>query len=466
MLVAHYANLRIADPKHVREPQTAIMLLDGISGMMILANGLTIGLNSEFSEHQVLQSMDTFFAAFFIVEVVLKLLLHGCRRHFSGPDLRWNCFDAIVAFFFALELSMHHLYSKQVADPDAEGVDLYQNTLLRLARLAGLTRLMRLFRVLRLRVFKELVLMVKGVVAGMRTLAWAIVLLFFIVYIIAVLARHTIGGDRVALGDVYGTVLFSDMMWSMFMIFRILMQDGALPDGTPIAGRLYELYGVGFMLPYMLCLLFAFFGIFNLMTALFVESVMDAAKQKQQVMAGPERLRIAQKLRELILRFSGQQAPEKRCRGVHRSFRQLMRTNPFSVYDAAMAAADEMVSQLQPAQFEYEMEVNISRQMFLEAIRDPRVHALLDDLEVHLSDRSELFDVLDADGSGVIDIGELICGLMKLRSGGTDKSDVVATLLGIRAVQARVKNIEDGVAALAAGAATPAGRGSEHSAMV
>lgn len=98
-------------------------------------------------------------------------------------------------------------------------------------------------------------------------------------------------------------------------------QDGALPDGTPIAGRLYELYGVGFMLPYMLCLLFAFFGIFNLMTALFVESVMDAAKQKQQVMAGPERLRIAQKLRELILRFSGQQAPEKRCRGVHRSFR-------------------------------------------------------------------------------------------------------------------------------------------------
>lgn len=29
-----------------------------------------------------------------------------------------------------------------------------------------------------------------------------------------------------------------------------------------------------------------------------------------------------------------------------------------------------------------------------------------------------LFDVLDADGSGAIDISELISGLMKLRSGG------------------------------------------------
>lgn len=67
--------------------------------------------------------------------------------------------------------------------------------------------------------------MVKGVVAGMRTLFWAIVMLLLFVYTSAVLMRQTVGVDRVQLDDDYGTVLFSDMVWSMFMIFRILMQD-------------------------------------------------------------------------------------------------------------------------------------------------------------------------------------------------------------------------------------------------
>lgn len=35
-----------------------------------------------------------------------------------------------------------------------------------------------------------------------------------------------------------------------------------------------------------------------------------------------------------------------------------------------------------------------------------------------MADRSDLFDVLDADNSGAIDISELIAGLMKLRNGG------------------------------------------------
>merc|ERR1712039_808687 len=77
---------------------------------------------------------------------------------------------------------------------------------------------------------------------------------------------------------------------------------------------------------------------------------------------------------------------------------------------------------------------HVTRDMFLQQIQTPQVVELLDELEIHVGDRMELFDVIDADSSGSIDISELILGLLKLRSGGADKTDVVSAILGIRSI--------------------------------
>ncbi len=37
-----------------------------------------------------------------------------------------------------------------------------------------------------------------------------------------------------------------------------------------------------------------------------------------------------------------------------------------------------------------------------------------------VADRGDIFDVLDADGSGFVDLSELIAGLLKLRTGCAD----------------------------------------------
>merc|ERR1719183_3067515 len=103
-----------------------------------------------------------------------------------------------------------------------------------LARLARLTRLLRLVRVLRMRIFKELLVMVKGVLAGMRTLFWAFVMFLAMVYACAVLLRQTVGLDRHVMNDQYRTVLFGTIRWSWFTSFRCLMGDCSLPNGTPI----------------------------------------------------------------------------------------------------------------------------------------------------------------------------------------------------------------------------------------
>merc|ERR1712151_42296 len=84
----------------------------------------------------------------------------------------------------------------------------------------------------------------------------------------------------------------------------------------------------------------------------------------------------------------------------------------------------------------------LTRDMFNTVITHKEVIALLDDLEVHV-DHMELFDVLDADGNNEVDTTEFISGILKLRSGGADKSDMVAAILGIRALQNSI-NVIDG----------------------
>lgn len=67
--------------------------------------------------------------------------------------------------------------------------------------------------------------------------------------------------------------------------------------------------------------------------------------------------------------------------------------------------------------------------------------ALLDDLEIQLNDRAELFDVLDADGNNIIEFSEMVAGIMKLRSVGADKADAVTTNLYLRALQQALKDV-------------------------
>eukprot|EP00972_Heterocapsa_arctica_P098095 14473028-Heterocapsa_arctica.AAC.1 len=74
-------------------------------------------------------------------------------------------------------------------------------------------------------------------------------------------------------------------------------------------------------------------------------------------------------------------------------------------------------------------------------LKRKEVNDLLTELDVSFTSRSRLFEVLDADGNGILDINELVSGLMKMR-GGAEKSDLIAALLAVRSVQKTAKNLE------------------------
>jgi len=87
--------------------------------------------------------------------------------------------------------------------------------------------------------------------------------------------------------------------------------------------------------------------------------------------------------------------------------------------------------------------LQISRETYLHVIRDHDVEQLMDDLEIS-NERGSLFDALDADASGTVSLRELIQGLLRV-GGDTSKSDVVSSVLGVRALLEIVHKLEGNV---------------------
>merc|ERR1719183_626006 len=105
---------------------------------------------------------------------------------------------------------------------------------LQFIKMLRLTRLARLARLLRFKAFRELKLMVEGVVSGLRVLAWAIVLLGLCIYILGAVLRMTIGTKRAE---------FSTLARCMLTLFRCFTDGCSAYDGTPLQGHLHRMYG-------------------------------------------------------------------------------------------------------------------------------------------------------------------------------------------------------------------------------
>mmetsp|Transcript_17000 Transcript_17000/g.38150 ORF Transcript_17000/g.38150 Transcript_17000/m.38150 type:complete len:318 (-) Transcript_17000:66-1019(-) len=270
---------------------------------------------------------------------------------------------------------------------------------------------------------KELSLMLTGVVAGMRTLLWAIILLFFAVYVLGIFATSTLRDKAPPELDID---FFDSVPMAMFTVFRCLMGDCQDQAGRPLVYLYGEEFGASFVLCYLAATIFVVFGVFNLIFAIYIESTLAAAKMQRKV-DRKESIRIARMTRELLKKFAlaqnvleKQDEQNRETYGDTKEFRQLMRRSSQCV------------------------EINddsflISRDLFTQVLKDPEVQTLMDALDIS-ADRTHLFDILDADGSGDIEAAELIQGLLKVR-GEAKKSDVVANLLAVRATQNMIRKL-------------------------
>mmetsp|Transcript_39130 Transcript_39130/g.92050 ORF Transcript_39130/g.92050 Transcript_39130/m.92050 type:complete len:764 (+) Transcript_39130:129-2420(+) len=382
--------------------------LDAVMSFIIVANAVCIGIfaKNTGTEWGVSQTVDSVFTGLFALEIFIKLGLRGWRGYFKGKDWKWNIFDIVIVLLGVTDIGLTLLFSISGEVNTSSFLALRMIRLLRLARLA---------RVYRVSLFRELKLMVNGMLGLLRTLSCTIVVLFLTVYLLGILLVQVLGdvdGDEIVAGQ---RVLFSTVPRAMYTVFRCLMiGDCVAIDGTPISLHVSESVGWPYTIGYCAASILMNYGLGSLITALVVDSTLNAAKTAEfrKMNREEEKHRIAKKIHTLAEKLQRAQ------------------------WGRQLTMTDENVGK---------STLFITRDLFMEVCRQKDVKAILDEVDVDERDRADLFEAIDADGNGRIELGELVDGIMKMR-GTVRKADIVATRLMTGSLLEKVDMLEHTVA--------------------
>eukprot|EP00929_Paragymnodinium_shiwhaense_P101271 TRINITY_DN6421_c1_g2_i1.p1 TRINITY_DN6421_c1_g2~~TRINITY_DN6421_c1_g2_i1.p1 ORF type:complete len:743 (-),score=190.41 TRINITY_DN6421_c1_g2_i1:237-2465(-) len=371
-------------PQEIQAPSN---LLDSVSAAVISINAVILGVAADRADlNWFWEKLEYVFTAFFASELLYKMKKEGLPRFFINQDWHWNNFDFVVVLVAFFDIVSSSVLASIGVSPG-------------IIKMARLGRLARLVRLLRFKIFHELKMMIQGVIAGLRVLFWAVVLLFFFIYLVGVMTRTTIGTSE--LHHFATTKSFESVPKAMFTLFRCFTDGCSAYDGSPLTVHLFEYYGGPFMILYILIFLFVTIGIFNLIMAIFIDNVMVASIQRKQKERGQNAVVMEVRLRALIVKLARKYRPDQD-----------------------------------------EDEVVVTRDVFEDWLHEKELLTMLDDLDIGTSNKNELFDVIDCDLSGELEVAEIMSGLMKLR-GPPDKSDAVASLLGIRYMTKMLESVHN-----------------------
>merc|ERR1719265_1205339 len=144
-------------------------------------------------------------------------------------------------------------------------------------RVVRLVRLVRLLRVLQMPIFQDLIAMIQGLIGGLSTLAWAVVLFGMIMYVWSLLFREFFGRQEKENISRY----FSSVPRAMYTTFRCAFGDCSSNGGVPIFEHVQDEYGWFFSGVYCIFVFMVAVGLFNVISAIFVEALMAVSMAQQ-----------------------------------------------------------------------------------------------------------------------------------------------------------------------------------------
>lgn len=392
---------------------------DAVGAFFIVANALVLGLSADIDPgHVVWRVLEYVFLTYFTGEVLVRVYMTGCSDFWTGKDRYWNFFDVVLACIAVIDASLTFVGG------DEEGMGSGGATYI-WSRTCRALRLTRLVRLLRFKFFSELNQMIYGVFAGLRVLAWAIVLLLVFIYMVSILLRQTIGLDQ----NMMYADLFSSMPTTMFTLFRCFTEGCSAPDGIPLQVYLYDRYGYLFLILYVITFLFVSIGIFNLIMATFVNNVAEVHAARDRIERASSSKGLKLKLINLIINLSNKDFESKSRQ------KKSVFGNMFAPRGKGMRQMTRRGSLLTLEQ------IQVSRAQFQGWLSIPEMSEMLREMDIAIADPSNLFDALDVDLSGELEGFELVEGLMALR-GPTEKVDVISGLLAVRYVTVKMHDLE------------------------
>ena len=339
---------------------------------IIVANAAMFGFQADWAVKHPGQStlpafrvMNQAFNVFFIIELSLRIIADGL--HFAScwnPDIKWNVLDTGL-----VSLSIFEEIYGAVTIEQGQRLDM---TSARVVRLLRLVRVVRVFRVLRF--FSDLRIMVMGIMGSFKALAWALLLLFIIIYVTGIIILQFVseaagnGWVTISTSLIYeGTAMFSSMERTCFTLFLCIAGGiswvevvNVLEQVNPLLVPILSLY-----------VAFAVFCVLNIVTGVFVERSTSMRLMDEENMMFDELESRKKWLREIRLLFNE-------------------------------ADADGS-GQIEWVEFQAVME-NFQAQTALKHLG----------FDTNRVSPSQLWSLIDYDNSGLIDINEFADAVMKL----------------------------------------------------
>ncbi|CAE7909947.1 CACNA1F, partial [Symbiodinium necroappetens] len=414
--------------EETEDDATFLLMLDVVPSIVILISAVVAGFSQDISpDHGVWVALEMAFTLFFVGEIVVKIRVFGLIEYIWGADWYWSWFDVICVVLAIVDLSLNLSAAAKGEENDTGALSSLK--MLKLARLG------RIVRLLKFKIFQELKLMIQGVFTGLRVLFWAVVLLVGCMYLLGVVTR-TIFSDYAE---------FSTVPIAMLTNFRCFTDGCVAFDGTPLQWKLEQEFGGPFMIAYILLFLFVTIGIFNLIMAVFIDNVTDGSTKKRQRELGQNAPKtafiISDALRHLILtsilrKEAESEAAEMERKGRPRRVSKILREKMLGLKEMygykphSASEYDELTSKIRADMME--RNIVVTKDEFNHWLHTEKaLLETLDDCEIDLSCKFDLFDVLDADLSGELEFEEMIDGLLKCR-GPASKTDIIAIRLKTR----------------------------------
>eukprot|EP00747_Dinoflagellata_sp_TGD_P047601 gnl/TRDRNA2_/TRDRNA2_145100_c0_seq1.p1 gnl/TRDRNA2_/TRDRNA2_145100_c0~~gnl/TRDRNA2_/TRDRNA2_145100_c0_seq1.p1 ORF type:complete len:620 (-),score=84.38 gnl/TRDRNA2_/TRDRNA2_145100_c0_seq1:64-1923(-) len=331
-----------------------------LTTFLILLNAISIGVETDYdARHLELANQSPFIfhiinrvsVAIFSVEILLRVWANG-KGFFSREGWQWRAFDCFVVFLMLCEELGQWAATSSVA-------------FTRFCRVAWILRLVRVVRVIRvgrlIPMVGSLRMLIVSIGGALRHLAWTLVLLLLMIYMMGVSLTALVTDHRLhnlekqaeqeSLDTYYGTLDRS--MLTLFMTMSEGIHWGEVQE------PLSEFISPWCTLVFVLYMSFTLFAILNVVTGIFVDSaICNAEADKKEMLT-------------------------RRVRDV------------FRAHDQDLSGA-------------------VCPEEFAIFMQHPQMIEYMKELELDVNESRLLFDLLDEDESGEVDINELFTGCMRL----------------------------------------------------
>lgn len=318
------------------------------------------------------------FCLIFVVDLVLRLVAE--RWHFFlSRERDWNLFDVFMSTTAVLESVVSYGYPTQASKTQ---LFLRKFSMLRILRLLRVVRVTRAVRVIRF--IKELRLMVFSLTGSLKSLAWAVVLIFIILLVFGVCIMDGVVAYCVQHNDMHSESTSEMRKYFGSLSAAVMSLFMAMSGGVDWADILVSLepLPIEYTVLFVGFIVFSILALLNVVTAVFVNTAMQRSQNDRELVVSQE-----------------------------------------------MEGKSELINIIQQVFVELDKDGNgcLRLEEFEAHIEDETIMAYLRSREIDIGQVRTLFALLDVDRTGDVDMDEFVQGIIRLKGAATSMDLAVLT---------------------------------------